>query len=70
MNRGVPSGPTCYSSIGWVEKHQEHTRVLKQDRGGHDRTCRGLATASSHTTVFLTDLGEIPIWGAVGDDWR
>jgi hypothetical protein len=25
---------------------------------------------SSHTAGFLTDLGEIPNWGAVGDDLR
>jgi hypothetical protein len=66
MNRGVPSDPTCSSSIGRVEKHQEHTREMKQERGGHDRTCGELATAISHTTVFLTDLGESQIgelWG-------
>jgi hypothetical protein len=70
MNQGVPGDPTCSSSIGWVEKHQEHTRVLKQEQGGRDRTYIGLATTSSHTAVFSTDLGEIPNWGAVGDDWR
>jgi hypothetical protein len=70
MNRGVPGDTTCSSSIGRVEKHQEHTRVLKQERGGHDRTCGELATASSQTVGFLTDLGEIPNWGAVGDDCR
>jgi hypothetical protein len=70
MNRGVPGDPMFSNSISWVEKHQEHTRVLKQEQGGCDRTCRGLATPSSHIAVFLTDLGEIPNWGAVGDDWR
>jgi hypothetical protein len=70
MNRGVPGDPTCSSSIGRVEKHQEHTRVLKQERGGRDRTCGELATASSHMAGFLTDLAKIPNWGAVGDDWR
>jgi hypothetical protein len=70
MNRGVPGDPTCFSSIGRVEKHQEHTRVLKQERGGRDRTCGELAMASSHTAGFLTDLGEIPNWGPVRDDWR
>jgi hypothetical protein len=59
MNRGIPGDPTCSSSVGWVEKHQEHTRVQKQKRGGRDRTCGELAMASSHTVEFLTDLGEI-----------
>jgi hypothetical protein len=70
MNRGVPGDPTCSSSIGRVEKHQEHTRGLKQERGGRDRTCGELATVSSHTAKFLTDLEEIPNWGVVRDDWR
>jgi hypothetical protein len=68
MNRGVLGDPTCSSSIGWVEKHQEHIRELKQEQGGHDRTCGELSTASSHTAVFLIDLGEIPNWGAVLDN--
>jgi hypothetical protein len=59
-NRGVPGDPTCSSPIGWFEKHHEHIGMLKQGRGRHDRTCGELATASSHTTVFLIDLGEIP----------
>jgi hypothetical protein len=70
MNRGVPGDPTCSSSIGRVEKHQEHTRVLKQERGGCDRTYGELATASSDMAGFLTDLAKIPNWGAMGDDWR
>jgi hypothetical protein len=70
MNRGVTGDPMCFSSIGLVEKHQEHTRELKQERGGRERTYGELATTSSHTAVFLIDLGEIPNWGAVGDDWR
>jgi hypothetical protein len=68
MNRDIPSDPTCSSSIGRVEKHQEHTRVLKQELGGRDRTYGELTTTSSHTVGFLTDLGEIPNWGAVEDD--
>jgi hypothetical protein len=64
MNRGVPGDPMCFSSIGRVEKHQEHTRELKQERGGRDQTCGELATASSRTAVFLTDLGKIPNCGA------
>jgi hypothetical protein len=70
MNRGVPGDLARSSSIGRVEKHQEHTRVLKQELGGRDRTCEELTAASSHFAVFLTDLGEIPNWGAVGDDCR
>jgi hypothetical protein len=59
-NRGVPEDLARSSSIGRVEKHQEHTRVLKQELGRHDRTCEELTLASSHNTVFLIDLGEIP----------
>jgi hypothetical protein len=70
MNRGVPSDPTCSSSIGWTGEHLQHIGLLKRERGRHGRTCSELATASSHTAVFLTDLGEIPNWGAIGDDWR
>jgi hypothetical protein len=57
--RSVPGDPMCSSSIGRVEKHHKHTGMLKQERGGHDRTCGELVTTSSHTAVFLTDLGEI-----------
>jgi hypothetical protein len=52
MNRGVPDDLAWSSSIGQVEKHQEHTRVLKQELGARDRTCGELATTSSHTTEF------------------
>jgi hypothetical protein len=31
---------------------------LKREQGGCEQTSRELATASSHTAVFLTDLGE------------
>jgi hypothetical protein len=44
--------------------------MIKLKLGGHDRTCEELTAASSHNTVFLTDLGEYSNWGAVGDDWR
>jgi hypothetical protein len=44
--------------------------VLKQELGGRDRTCEELTAMSSHFAVFLTDLGEILNWAAVGDDWR
>jgi hypothetical protein len=44
--------------------------MLKQKLGGHDRTCEELTAASSHSTMFLTDLGEVSNWGAVGDDSR
>jgi hypothetical protein len=74
INRQIKAFPAIdlarSSSIGRVEKHQGHTRVLKQEVGGRDRTYEGLTAASSHSAVFLTDLGEIPNWGAVGDDWR
>jgi hypothetical protein len=70
MNQGVPGDLMRSNSIGRVEMHQEHIRELKQEWGGHDRTCRALVTASSHTAVFWIDLGEIPNWGAVGNDWR
>jgi hypothetical protein len=70
MNRGISGDLAWYSSIGRVEKHQEHTRVLKQELGGRDRTCEELTAMSSHFAVFLTDLGEILNWAAVGDDWR
>jgi hypothetical protein len=60
MNRGVPDDLAGSSSIGLVKKHQEHTRVLKQELGWRDWTYEELAMASSHTAVFLTDLGEIP----------
>jgi hypothetical protein len=53
--RDVPGDPTCSNSIGWVEEY--HTRMLKQKIGGHDRTCEELTAASSHSTMFLTDLG-------------
>jgi hypothetical protein len=70
MNQGVLGDPTCSSSIGWTGEHLQHTGLLKRERGGRGRTYSELATASSHTAVFLTDLGETPNWGAVGNDWR
>jgi hypothetical protein len=42
--------------------------MLKQKLGGHDQTCEELTAVSLHSTVFLTDLGEVSNWGAVGDD--
>jgi hypothetical protein len=67
MNRSVPGDAMCFSSIGRVKKHQEHTRELKQERGGRDWTYGELATASSHTAVFLTDLGKNPKLGSCGE---
>jgi hypothetical protein len=58
------------SSIGWVEKRHRHTGMLKQERGGHDRTSGELATASSLSTVFWTDLGEVSNWGSLVDNRR
>jgi hypothetical protein len=58
MNRGVPGDLPRSSSIGWADEHLQHTGVVKRERVGRERTCRELATVSSHTAVFLTDLGE------------
>jgi hypothetical protein len=58
------------SSIGRVEKRHKHTGMLKQERGGHDQTCGELATASSLSMVFWTDLGEVSNWGSLVDNRR
>jgi hypothetical protein len=50
--------------IDRVEKHHQNTRMLKQEQGGHDRTCDGLTVASPNTWCYW------PNWGVVGNDWR
>jgi hypothetical protein len=35
---GVPDDLAWSSLIGWVEEHQWHVRVLKQESIGQDRT--------------------------------
>jgi hypothetical protein len=56
------------SSIGRVEKHQGHIRVVKQESSGHERTCSTLATVRSLRAVLWTDLGEISNWRDLVDD--
>jgi hypothetical protein len=70
MSERVPGDLWPPSLIGWVSEYQEQVRVLKQEDSGHERTWNSLATARSHRSVFLVDLGEIPNWGALVDDSR
>jgi hypothetical protein len=70
MNRGVPGDLRWSSSIGRVDKHLQHTWIWKQERGGRERTCSELAMVSTHTVVFLTNLGEIPNRSALVDNLR
>jgi hypothetical protein len=44
--------------------------TLKREQGNHERTCNELATVSSHRTVFLIDLGEIPNRSSLVDALR
>jgi hypothetical protein len=60
MNMGVPDDLARSSLIEWVEEHQGHVRVLKQESREQDRTWNELAKARSLRAVFRTDLGEIP----------
>jgi hypothetical protein len=60
MNTGVPDDLARFSSIGWVEEHQESLRTLKRESREHEQTSNKLATARSLCVVFWTDLGEIP----------
>jgi hypothetical protein len=53
-----------------VAKHLQHTEMLKREQGSHERTCNELATVSSHRTMFLIDLGEIPNWSSLVNDLR
>jgi hypothetical protein len=57
---GVPDDLARSSLIEWVEEHQGHVRVLKQESREQDRTWNELAKAMSLCAVFRTDLGEIP----------
>jgi hypothetical protein len=45
-------------------------RVRKRGRRWYERTWTVLATVSTHRTVFLVDLGEVPNWSSLGDDSR
>jgi hypothetical protein len=58
------------NSIGWVEDPQWYIRVLKRGNKGCERTCSALATASSLSTVFWPDLGEVSKWGSLVDNRR
>jgi hypothetical protein len=70
MSERVPGDLGPPSLIGWVSEYQEQVRVLKQEDSEHEWTWNSLATARSHRSVFLVDLGEIPNWGALVDDLR
>jgi hypothetical protein len=52
-----------------VAKYLQHTETLRE-QGSHEWTCNKLATVSSHRTVFLIDLGEIPNWTSLLNDLR
>jgi hypothetical protein len=58
--RSVLDALAWSSSIGWVDNHLQHTGMWKRERGGRERTYSELATMSTHTVVFLSNLGEIP----------
>jgi hypothetical protein len=70
MNTGVPDDLARFSSIKWVEEHQENLRTLKRESREHERTWNELATIRSLCVVFRTDLGEIPNWGSLVSNWR
>ena len=70
MYKSVPDDLAQSSLIGRVEEHQENIRALKREIREHERTWNELATARSHRSVFLSDLGEIPNWGVLVDDSR
>jgi hypothetical protein len=44
--------------------------MLEHSTEGYESTWSRLATVSSHRTVFLVDLGEIPNWRAQVSNWR
>jgi hypothetical protein len=44
--------------------------MLEHSTEGYESTWSRLATVSSHRTVFLVDLGEIPNWGLLVSNWR
>jgi hypothetical protein len=44
--------------------------MLEHSKEGYESTWSRLATVSSHRTVFLVDLGEIPNWRAQVSNWR
>jgi hypothetical protein len=60
MNTGVPDDLAQFSSIEWVEEHQENLRTLKRESREHEQTWNELATTRSLCAVFRTDLGGNP----------
>jgi hypothetical protein len=67
---GVLDDLARFSSIEWVEEHQEDLRTLKWESREHEQTWNELATARSLCSVFQTNLGEIPNWGSLVSNWR
>jgi hypothetical protein len=53
-----------------VEELQEDLRMLEQESREYERTWNTLTTVRANCAVFLRDLGEILIWGVLGEDLR
>jgi hypothetical protein len=70
MNTGVPDDLARFSSIEWVEEHQENLRTLKREIREHEQTWNKLATARTLSRWWKTDLGELSNSWALVSNWR
>jgi hypothetical protein len=70
MSRSVPDDLGQSRLIKWVEEHQGHVRVLKQESRGQDRTWNELATARTFLRWQKPDLGEMSNSGTQVNNWK